>query len=93
MDEIEVGATPVDLGASLNLGTGGTVSFFRMQNRGGGTVYRTVAATSPDPSALRGFRHPVGSTLPVRIVADPDERTWIWTAGGSATVVLEAGNY
>ena len=93
MNEIQVGPTPLDLGAVLNLGTGGSVSFFRIQNRGAGTVYRTVAATSPDPSAVRGFRHPVGSILPVRIVADPAERTWIWNASGTGTVVIEDGNY
>ena len=36
MSEIQVGATPVDLGAALSLGTGGSVSFFRIQNRGAG---------------------------------------------------------
>ena len=93
MTEIQVSLTPVDLGAALSLGTGGSVSFFRMQNRGAGTVYRTVSATSPDPAAIRGFRHPVGSILPVRIVADPAERTWIWNASGTGTVVIEDGNY
>ena len=52
-----------------------------------------TASSHAKPVEGRGFRHPVGSILPVRIVADPAERTWIWNASGTGTVVIEDGNY
>ena len=88
MVEIEIATVPLDLGAALGEpSTGDTVTRWRLQNRGPATVYRTAAATAPDPAAVRGFRHPSGSVLAVRIVAGMP--TWLWTATGSADVIVE----
>ena len=45
------------------------------------------------PPACAAFDIQSDRPCAVRIVAAPDERTWVWTASGTATVVLEAGNY
>ena len=89
MVEIEIATVPLDLGAALGEpSTGDTVTRWRLQNRGPATVYRTTdSATAPDPEAVRGFRHPSGSVLAVRIVAGMP--TWVWTATGSADVIAE----
>ena len=87
MDEIAITTTPVDLGDAL----GGLEGNFRLQNRGPVTVYRSVAAAAPVPADVRGWRHPVGDTLLVTLLTvDPTiPRTWLWTAEGTATVVVE----
>ena len=88
MAEIEITTVPLDLGAALGEpSTGNTVTRWRIQNRGPATVYRTTAATAPDPASVRGFRHPSGSVLEVRIVAGMP--TWVWTAAGTTNLIAE----
>ena len=87
MDEFEITAVPLDLSAAL--GGPGT---FRVQNRGPATVYRAEWPTMPTPGVdARGWRHPVGSEVNVVVMLDANSpATWLWTSGGTATIVLEA---
>lgn len=78
---------PVNLSAAY--GQGGT-AIVRLQNRGPATVYRSAGAGVPDPAAVRGFRHPVGSDTRVWM-SGQDHPTWVWTRGQPATLVLEPG--
>ena len=94
-DEVQVTTTPLDLGDALGLDATDPNSFlailkvsaWRVQNRGAATVYRTAAATAPDPAAVRGFRHGTGSVLKIRIFTEVP--TWLWTGAGSATLIFE----
>ncbi len=88
MAEIEITTAPLDLGAALGLpSSGGTATRWRVQNRGPATVYRTAAATAPDPADVRGFRHASGSILEVRLRSDVP--TWVWCGDGRPTLIVE----
>ena len=92
MAEIEVSEVPVDLAAALQNDAGVPAgvtfaSYWRLQNRGPATVYRTEADMAPDPAAVRGFRHGSGSVTTVRLVSRVP--TWVWCSSGTATLVLE----
>ena len=91
MFELLIGAMPIDLGAALGLPpTGRAVATYRLQNRGPEAVYRTQSVASPDPAAVRGFRHATGEMTNVRIpTADIAGATWVWTSLGNATLVVE----
>ena len=95
MWEIELGTTPVDLGAMIGVSaTGNTVSTFRVQNRGPSTVYRAQSLAVPNPAGVRGFRHTSGSTALVRVPSVATSgATWLWTASGNATVVVEESGW
>ena len=91
--EIAVTTTPQNLRAALGLDNRArTVTpFGRGQNRGPATIYRTTATIAPDPAVVRGFRHPSGDVFPLTIKSDDLGATWIWTATGTATLVVESG--
>lgn len=90
--EIEVGPTPVDLTTAAGVAdTGNGVSFFRMQVRDA-AVYRATGDTAPDTGTARGWRHASGSVAKLRLREGP-EREWLWTAGGTALVLIESGEF
>ena len=60
----------------------------RVQNRGPATVYRAGGSSAPDPAAVRGFRHGVGSSVLLDVWGEPAGAEWVWTAGGSGTATL-----
>lgn len=95
MQEIEVTTTPIDLGSELDLPeTGNSVAVVRVQNRGPSTVYRTRSQNALDPAAVRGYRHGQGSAENTPIPTDDVDNggpTWVWTAEGTATLVVENG--
>ena len=92
MHEITVTRTPLNVRAALGLAdaTNSTLFLGRAQNRGPATVYR-ASGTAPDPAAVRGFRHASGDTFQILISSDDLGATWVWTSGGTATLVLESG--
>ena len=51
-------------------------------------VYRLRSETQPARDAP-AFRHRPGETFRLTVLSDP-ERTWLWTAGGSADLVMES---
>ena len=91
MFEVAVTTTPLDLGAAIGLPpTGMAVSHYRLQNRGPEAFYRTVSVASPDPAAVRGYRHQTSSVIDIRIqTADIEGATWVWTSQGTATAIVE----
>ena len=92
MFELEIGSVPVNLSAALFTGDlAGGGSIFRVQNRGGQTVYRSTAPTgmAPIPGVVRGFRHPAGSDVDIVVTSGDNDDTWCWTSQGAATLVLE----
>ena len=40
---------------------------------------------------MRGFRHASGDTFQILIESDDLGATWVWTSGGTATLVLQSG--
>ena len=94
MNEIEVTTTPVSLATAL--GPAVDVVFQgRVLNRGPATVYRAVrpaADPAPDPAAVRGWRHAEGDEFPIYLDAAAAVH-WVWTAKGTATLVLEGGPF
>ena len=94
MEEIEIGVTPVDIGAALGLPTTGRGSQrWRIQNRGPNTVYKWRSATTPDITALRGIRHPAGALFPQTVYTADLGALWAWTSQGTSTLVCESGDY
>ena len=90
MYEVEVISTPANLAILMGLGDD-AVFDGRAQVRGSSTVYRTIADTAPDPAAIRGYRHPVGDQFRVRLFGTGTWPQWVWTASGTATLVIESG--
>ena len=93
--QISVGPQPVDLADALGIGAFGlwiASTSCEAQNRGPATIYRAVSPTVPDLSAVSGWRHPSGDvwTMTMR-TAGVGGAQWVWTVGGSATLILEAG--
>ena len=92
MPETPVTTTPADLGTALGatLGARGflTVS---VQNAGPAAVYRTRSADAPVLGTVRGWRHAPGDKFSLILVGDADGAAglWVWTATGTATLVIE----
>ena len=93
MPAVTVGPVPVSVREALSLADapGAVVWLGTVQNVSPtATVYRLRATSAPDPAAA-AFRHPAGDRWAMTVYGDDEGATWLWTASGSAVVVLESG--
>ena len=93
MPDILVTTDPVSVAAALgipdNPGPGAVVFAGSAQNVSAQeTVYRLRSAVKPSRGAV-AFRHESGDRWRMNVYSD--EPTWLWTAQGSAAVVLQFG--
>ena len=94
MTSISVTTTPVSVRGALALPDhpGGVVWLGTAQNIDAEqTVYRIRSVAAPDPASAHAFRHPTGDRWAMTVYGDDLGATWLWTAEGTAAVVLESG--